>query len=115
MCPRSLKTATLEGSGAAVTPPLLKSGPSMHHFKIIPAENNNVTFEVFGSDRGALLTFLSRVQVSDADIWEAGKYLFSAKITPASQGLWVIYEKPDLVSLCHAAALSCAPGSEALA
>lgn len=76
----------------------------MHHFKIIPADNSSATFEVFGSDPSVLLVFLPRVGVTEADIWEAGVYLFSATTRAASRGLWTIYEKPDLRALRHAPA-----------
>jgi hypothetical protein len=76
----------------------------MRHFKIIPVDKSSTTFEVFGSDPSVLLVFLPRVGVTEADIWEAGEYLFSITTKPASRGLWTIYEKPELVTLCHAPA-----------
>lgn len=74
----------------------------MHHFKIVPPGIES-TYEVFASDGAAVLIFLDRIRVVQADVWSDGEYQFTATRSTTRKSLWVIHENPQLVNLCRIA------------
>jgi hypothetical protein len=74
----------------------------MRHFKIIPT-GIEATFEVFSSDSAAVLVFLDRIKVKQADVWSDGAYQFTASRSATRRSLWTVYENPHLVEFCRVA------------
>lgn len=65
----------------------------MPQFKLVTTDGPNEIFEFNGSDARVALKMYSKVELSEADLFQEEAYLCTVRRSPVHPNIWMLYQK----------------------